>query len=55
MRVNTVEQFKILQVIKANFDMSYIKIELVADDEVRVTDETGDSMTFGYKNGKVVY
>lgn len=55
LKVETVEQFKILEFIKANFDMSCIDLELIDRFVIEVKDQTGDKMQFKYENGKIVY
>ena len=55
MKVNTVEQYKILKYIKDNFEMNYITLELIDRYTIRITDRNNDSMDFIYKDGNVVY
>lgn len=55
MRVNTVEQFKVLEFIKKNFDMNYITLELIDRYTIEVEDRTGEKMKFKYEDGKIVY
>lgn len=54
-KVDTVEQYKILQFIKQHFDMKYITIKKNSRDCLRVTDQGGDSLTFKLENGKVIW
>lgn len=53
MKVNTVEQFKVLESIKANFEMEHIKVEIVDTTSLKVTDSKGFSLVFYYKDGVV--
>lgn len=55
MKVDTVEQFKVLEYIKANFSMDYITYELIDRYTIEVEDRTGEKMKFKYENGKVIY
>jgi len=50
MKVNTVEQFKILEYIKANFEMEHIKVEIIEKNKVKVMDQQKDSvvLSVGY-------
>jgi len=54
MKVDTVEQFKVLKFIKENFHMDYITLELIDRYTIEVEDRTGEKMKFQYKDGKVV-
>lgn len=49
-KVDTVEQFKILQFIKANFELSCITIEKVCRDTLSITDRNNDSMNFKWSS-----
>lgn len=53
MKVNTVEQFKVLEHIKANFEMEHIKVEIVDRFSLKVTDKEGFNLVFYYKDGVV--
>lgn len=55
MKVDTVEQFKVLEYIKANFTMEYITMELIDRYTILVEDRTGEKMKFKYEDGKVIY
>ncbi len=48
MKVNTIEQFHIMQHIHDNFNLDSIEVELVDRNRVRVTDATGDTAEFTY-------
>lgn len=54
-RVKTIEQFKIMQFLNAHLEISLMQIELVDRSTVRVTDSTGESLTFKYQNSSVVW
>lgn len=55
MKVNTIEQFKVLEFLKSNFEMDCIELELLDRYSIKVTDKTGDILTFRYENGKIIY
>jgi len=55
MRANTIEQYKVLEFIKKNFETDNISIELIDKSTVKVTDSKGDSLNFVYKNGVVCW
>lgn len=55
MKVNTIEQYKVLQYIEDNFEMNYITLELIDRYTIRITDRNNDSMDFIYNEGKIVY
>ena len=48
MKVNTIEQFHIMQHIHDNFNLDSIEVELVDRNRVRVTDAAGDTAEFTY-------
>ena len=48
MKVDTVEQFHIMQHIHDNFNLDAVEVELVDRNRVRVTDATGDTAEFTY-------
>lgn len=54
MKVNTVEQFKVLEYIKANFIMEEVNLKLIDRYTIELTDKTGESIYFKYKDGAVV-
>lgn len=54
MKVNTVEQFKILKFLEENFEMDKITLDLHSPKCIRVTDENGEDGYFEYQDGKVV-
>lgn len=53
-KVNTVEQFKVLQFIQDNFFMDCITLELVDRYSIKLIDANGDGAIFRYENGTVV-
>ena len=55
MKVDTVQQFYIKQFLEDNFDMEYIKLELIDRYTIRVKDVNGDQMDFYWdiEEGKV--
>jgi len=55
MKVDTIEQYKIMEHIKDNFTMEYITMELIDRYTIEVEDRTGEKMIFKYKDGKVMY
>ena len=55
MKVETVEQFKVLEFIKSNFDMSCIELELIDRFTIEVEDQAGEKMKFKYEDGKIIY
>lgn len=55
MKVETVEQYKVLEFLKENFYMESIKLKLIDRYTIEVTDGNGDTMNFKYEDGKVVY
>lgn len=55
MKVNTVEQFKVLEFIKAHFIMEEVSLELIDRYTIKLTDKTGESMNFKYDNGNIIY
>ncbi|WP_287164758.1 hypothetical protein [Clostridium sp.] len=50
MKVNTVEQFKVLQFLKEQFEL-----ELLDRYSIKVTDSTGDKMIFKWDGKKVTW
>ena len=54
MKVNTVEQFKVLQFLKENFEIELFKLELLDRYSIQVTDSTG-SMIFKWDGKKVTW
>lgn len=55
MKVNTVEQFKVLEFLKANFVIEEVTLKLIDRYTIELTDKTGESMNFKYENGKIKY
>ena len=55
MKVNTVEQFMVLEFIKSNFIMEEVSLELIDRYTIKLTDKTGESLNFKYDNGNILY
>lgn len=55
MKVDTVEQFKVLEFIKANFVIEEVTLRLIDRYTIELTDNAGESLNFKYENGKIVY
>ncbi|WP_159449958.1 hypothetical protein [Clostridium massiliodielmoense] len=54
MKVNTVEQFKVLEFLKENFQHLF-KVELLDRYSIKITDSKNESMVFKYENGEVTW
>lgn len=55
MKVNTVEQYKILEYLEENFYTENLEIKLLDRNIVGITDQNGDRLIFKYVNGKVIW
>ena len=57
MKVETVQQYYVLQYLKDNFDMEYIKLTLIDRYTIRVKDANDEEMDFWWdkEEGKVKY
>lgn len=57
MKVDTIQQYYVMQYLKDNFDMEYIKLTLIDRYTIRVKDVNGDQMDFYWdiEEGKVKY
>lgn len=57
MKVETVQQFYVLQYLEENFDMEYIKLTLIDRYTIRVKDTNNEEMDFYWdiEEGKVKY
>ena len=57
MKVETVQQFYVLQYLEENFDMEYIKLELIDRYTISVKDGNNEDMDFWWsvEEGKVKY
>lgn len=57
MKVDTIQQYYVMQYLKDNFDMEYIKLILIDRYTIRVKDVNGDQMDFYWdtEEGKVKY
>lgn len=54
-KVNTIQQFKILEFIRNNFNIDNLEVELVYNHIVRTKDVTGAYMTFKYSDDEITY
>ena len=55
MKVNTVEQFKVMKFLEENLEIELFELELIDRYSIKVKDQTGESMIFKYENGKVTW
>ena len=57
MKVDTIQQFYVMEYLKDNFDMEYIKLTLIDRYTIRVKDMNNDEMDFYWdiEEGKVKY
>jgi len=57
MKVDTVQQFYVMEYLKENFDMEYIKLTLIDRYTIRVKDMNNEEMDFYWcqEEGKVKY
>ena len=57
MKVDTVQQFYVMEYLKENFDMEYIKLTLIDRYTIRVKDMNNEEMDFCWcqEEGKVKY
>lgn len=55
MKVETVEQFKIMEFLKANFEVNYLVITLVSRNSIKILDMNNDTaiFTFNEETGKI--
>ncbi len=53
MKVNTVEQFKVLEFIKENFEIEYIKLELIDRNCIKVIDAKVKVGNFYLENNEI--
>lgn len=53
MKAKTIEQYKILEYIKEHFYIEKIKMELIDNTTVKVTDQEGATLNFYYKDNRV--
>lgn len=49
------EQFKVLEFIKAHFIMEEVTLKLIDSYTIELTDKTGESINFKYDNGNIIY
>lgn len=55
LKVQTIEQFKIMKFLNAQLDLNLMKVELVDRNAVKVTDSNNETLTFEYQNSSVVW
>lgn len=55
MKVQTIEQYKILEYIKENFFIDKLEIKLINRNTVEITDIKNEKMKFKFEEGKVRY
>jgi hypothetical protein len=53
MKVQTIEQYKILEYIKENFFIDKLEIKLINRNTVEITDIKNEKMQLEFKNGEV--
>ncbi len=51
--MDTIEQYKIMQFIQANFYEETITVTKVDEAALKVTDKNGESLIFEYVNGEI--
>ena len=51
--VDTIAQYKVMQFIQENFEEWAITVTKIDPTDLKVTDKTGDSLVFEYKDGQV--
>ena len=51
--MDTIAQYKVMQFIQENFEEWAITVTKVDRTALKVTDKTGDSLVFEYKDGQV--
>lgn len=55
MKVDTVEQYKVLEYIKNNFHMQYITLKILDSCSIEVTDNNKDTIIISYTGGKIIF
>jgi len=53
MKVETVEQYKILEYINKNFNINSLELTLIDRSSIGIQDNNGDRAIFGYEDGEV--
>lgn len=53
MKVETVEQYKILEYINKNFNINSLELTLIDRSSIGIQDSNGDRAVFGYEDGEV--
>ena len=51
--MDTIAQYKVMQFIQENFEEWAITVTKIDPTAIKVTDKTGDSLVFEYKDGQV--
>lgn len=54
-KVNTIEQFKIMEYLNTKLELNRMEINLIDRNTVRVTDSVGEMLTFKYENGSITW
>lgn len=52
--IETIEQFKVLTFIEEQFDMESVRLDLVDERSIKVTDKKGDTVVFAHEDGYVM-
>lgn len=55
MKVNTIEQFKVLEFIKQSFEVEKVSLELLDRCSIKLTDKTGQSLVFKYSENIIIW
>lgn len=55
MRVDTIEQYKILEYIKENFYIEDLQLKLIDRFNIEITDKNNETMIFYFENNQVKY
>jgi hypothetical protein len=53
MKVNTLEQYKILEYLQSNFNLENFKLDLLSRNEIKILDNNNDFLIFKYDNGVI--
>lgn len=54
MKVDTIEQFKILKFLEENFEIDKITMEVYNEKCIRIVDANGEEGYFEYQDGQVI-
>jgi len=55
MKANTIEQFHLLEFVKANFIEGFVQIELLTQNKIKINDLSGNAGIFTYRNGNITF